>query len=57
MNTIYNKYYILKSLIAYEKEFNKIQKESFRDAGIMEDDDVIKYYLHNSFYRGIKFMD
>ena len=46
MNTIYNKYYILKSLIAYEKEFNKIQKESFRDAGIMEDDDVIKYYLH-----------
>ena len=46
MNTIYNKYYILKSLIAYEKEFNKIQKESFMDAGIMEDDDIIKYYLH-----------
>lgn len=46
MNTIYNKYYILKSLIAYEKEFNKIQKESFMDVGIMEDDDIIKYYLH-----------
>ena len=46
MNTIYNKHYILKSLIAYEKEFNKIQKESFMDAGIMEDDDIIKYYLH-----------
>ena len=44
MNTIYNKYYILKSLVAYEKEFNKIQKDSVMDDGII-DDDVIKYYL------------
>lgn len=44
MNNIYNKYYILKSLIAYEKEFKNIEERSFSDPGIMEDE-VIKYYL------------
>lgn len=43
MNNIYNKYYILKSLIAYEKEFKNIEERSFSDPGIMEDE-VIKYY-------------